>query len=74
MPPVKAGQFISDFKTVSCGVPQGNVLGLRHCYNLYISAPNGKFGKNIQSLQIGLNTSLTNITNWLKAMNLTLDH
>ena len=86
---VKIRQTVSDFKRITCGVPQGSVLGpllfLIYINDIYKSDPTAAFhlfaddtalfcaNKNINQLKNNIKTSLDNIANWLKANKLTLN-
>ena len=86
---VKLNQDISDQKTISCGVPQGSILGpllfLIYVNDIYLSALEISFhlfaddtclfytNKSYSKLENILNCSVGNIVNWLKANKLTLN-
>ena len=86
---VKINQSISDFKTITCGVPQGSVLGallfLIYISDIFLATPKVLFylladdtcifhsNKNYKKLEDEINTSLDNITNWLKANKLMIN-
>ena len=86
---VKLNQDISDQKTISCGVPQGRVLGpllfLISINDIYLSAPEISFhlfaddtclfyaNKSYSKLENILKCSLCILVNWLKAKKLTLN-
>ena len=85
---VKIGQTLSSFQTITCGVPQGSNLGpllfLIYINDIHVFSPQVKFhlfaddtcifhsSKDATTLQRDLNTSLENVSNWLKANKLTL--
>ena len=80
---VKINQSTSNSRTVTCGIPQGSALGhlLFLIYINYIFLATSKVSfhfladdtcifhsnKNYRKLEDEINTSLDNITNWLKA-------
>ena len=80
---------MSDFKKITCRVPQGSVLEpllfLIYINDIYKSDPIAEFhifaddaalfcaNKNINQLKNNINTSLDNVANWLKANKLTLN-
>ena len=86
---VKIRQTVSDVKKITCGVPQGSVLGtlllLIYINDIYKSDPIAEFrlfaddtalfcaNKNLNQLKNNINTSLDNIANWLKVNKLTLN-
>ena len=85
---VKTGKCISDSQTVTCGVPQGKVLGaptIPPTYKQHLSlSPFVKFHlfaddtcifhshHNISTLETELNIAVHNVINWLKANKPTL--
>ena len=86
---VKIKQSTSDSKTITSAVPQESVLGLLLfliCINdIFLAAPKVSFhlfaddtcifhsNKNYRNLEDEINTSLENITNWLKANKLMIN-
>ena len=86
---VKLGQNLSEFQTITCGVPQRSVLGpllvLIFINDIFISTSKVNFhlfaddtcifcSKNdLSQLERNLNTSLEDISNLLKANKLTLN-
>ena len=86
---VKLGQNLSEFQTITCGVPQGSVLGpllvLIFINDIFISTSKVNFhlfaddtcifcSKNdLSQLERNLNTSVEDISNLLKANKLTLN-
>ena len=86
---VKINQSISDFKTITCGVTQGSVLGfllfLIYINEIFLATLEVLFhlfaddtcifhsNKNYKKLEDEINTSLDNITNWLKANKLMIN-
>ena len=86
---VKINQSTSDSKTITCGVPQGSVfrplLFLIYINDIFLAAPKVSFhlfaddtcifhsNKNYRNLEDEINTSLENITNWLKANKLMIN-
>ena len=80
---VKIRQTVSDFKKITCEVPQGSVLGpllfLIYINDIYKSDPIATFhlfaddtalfcaNKNINQLKNSINTPLDDVANWLKA-------
>ena len=86
---VKIGGSTSERALITCGVPQGSVLGsllfLVYITDIHKSDSEASFhlfadetslsfaDKNIRRLEAKINTSLKNITNWLKANKLTLN-
>ena len=86
---VKIDQTLSSFQTITCGVPQGSILGpllfLIYINDIRVSSSQVKFHlfaddtcifhsrKDATTLQKDLNTSLENVSNWLKANKLTLN-
>ena len=80
---------MSEFQTVACGVPQGSILGpllfLIYISDIFISTSKVEFNlfaddtcffcskKDLSQLERDLNTSLEDISNWLKANKLTLN-
>lgn len=86
---VKIGQTTSNFQVVTCDVTLGSLLGplfFLICINdIYLSVPQVKChlfaddicifhsNKNLLTLEHELNTSLKNVTNWLKVNKLTLN-
>ena len=86
---VKLGQNLSEFQTITWGVPQGSVLGtllfLIYINDIFISTSKVNFHifaddicifcskKDLSLLERDLNTSLEDISNWLKANKLTLN-
>ena len=86
---LKIRQTISDFRKITCRVPQGSVLEpllfLIYINDIYKSDPIAEFhifaddtalfcaNKNINQLRNNINTSLDNVANWLKANKLTLN-
>ena len=86
---VKINQSTSDSKTVTCRVPQGSVLGhlffLIYINDIFLTTPKVSFhlfadgtcifhsNKNYRKLEDEINTSLDNITNWLKANKLMIN-
>ena len=85
---VKIGKYISDPLTVTCGIPQGSVLGpllLLYINGIYLSSPIVTFHlfaddtcifhshHKISTLQTELNIALHNVTKWLRANKLTLN-
>ena len=85
----KLDKTVSDFKNITCGVPQGSVLGflllliyINDIYKLDSIATFHLFAddtalfcanKNNNQLKKNINTSLDNIANWLWAIKLTLN-
>ena len=86
---VKIGQYVSSFKTITCGVPQWSALGpllfLIYVNDIHVSSPKVKFhlfaddtcifhsSKQFLSLEKELNITLENVANWLKANKLNLN-
>ena len=86
---VKIGQCVSRIKTITCGVPQGSVLGpllfLIYVNDIHVSSPKVKFNlfvddtcifhssKQLSSSEKELNIILENVANWLKAKKLNLN-
>ena len=86
---VKINQSTSDSRIITCGVPQGSVLGpllfLIYINDIFLAAPEVSFhlladdtcifhsNKNYRKLEDEINTSLDNITNWLKANKLMIN-
>ena len=86
---VKINQSTSDSKTITCGVPQGSILKpllfLININDIFLAAPKVSFhlfaddtcifhsNKNYKKLEDEINTSLDNITNWLKANKLMIN-
>ena len=86
---VKINQSTSDSKTITCGVPQGSILEpllfLININDIFLAAPKVSFhlfaddtcifhsNKNYRKLEDEINTSLDNITNWLKANKLMIN-
>ena len=86
---VKINQSNSDYKTITYGVPQGCALGpllfLIYINDMFFAAPKVSFhlladdtcifhsNKNYRKLEDEINTSLDNITNWLKANKLMIN-
>ena len=76
---VKIDQTLSSFQTITCGVPQGSILGpllfLIYINDIHVSSPQVKFhlfaddtcifhsSKDATTLQRDLNTSLENVSN-----------
>ena len=86
---VKINQITSDSKTITFGVPQGSFLGplvfLIYINDIFLTTPKVSFhllaedtcifrsNKNYKKLEDEINTSLDNITNWLKANKLMIN-
>ena len=86
---VKINQSTSDSKTITCGVPQGSALGpllfLIYINDIFLDAPKVSFhlfaddtcifhsNRNYRKLEDEINTSMDNITNWLKANKLMIN-
>ena len=86
---VKINQSISDFKTITCGVTQGSVLGpllfLIYINEIFLATLEVLFhlfaddtcifhsNKNYKKLEDEINTSMDNKTNWLRANKLMIN-
>ena len=86
---VKINQSTSDSKRITCGVPQGSFPGpllfLIYINDIFLAALKAAFhlfvddtcmfhsNKNCKKLEDKINTSLDNITNWLKANKLMIN-
>ena len=83
---VNIGQTLSSFQTITVGVPQGSIFYFSFISMIFtFLLPQVKFhlfaddtcifnsSKDATTLQRDLNTSLENISNWLKANKLTLN-
>ena len=82
---VKIGQCVSRIKTITCGVPQGSVLGpllfLIYVNDIHVSSPKVKFNlfvddtcifhssKQLSSPEKELNITLENVANWQMSKN-----
>ena len=86
---IKINQSTSNSKTITCGVPQGSILGpllfIIYIIDIFLAAPKVSLhlfaddtcifhsNKNYKKLEDEINTSLDNITNWLKTNKLMIN-